>query len=136
MTDEKIKKTTDKSFDKAFIEKMKTNLLADKERLENDLSKFAKKDPDAPGGFTSSFPNYGDKEDENAAEVADYQIRISLEENLEKALRDVDKAIKQIEKNTYGICSYCGNAIEQKRLEARHASTSCTSCKQAIKQEV
>jgi DnaK suppressor protein len=136
MTDKKIKKKTSESFPKEFIEKVKNGLLADKERLENDLGKFAKKDPTAPGGFTSSFPNYGDKDDENAAEVADYQIRISLEENLEKALRDADKALDKIKKDTYGICNYCGNAIEQKRLEARHASTSCTTCKQAIKQEV
>ena len=126
------KHTTTKAFSKEFVAKIKNDLLAEKTQIENDLLQFAKKDPDAPGGFTSAFPDYGSKEDENAAEVADYQVRLSLEENLEKTLRDIKKALKQIEDNNYGICKYCNNPIEEKRLKARKASTACTSCKQAI----
>lgn len=121
-----------KSLNNDFLDKIKSMLLTEKERLENDLKKFAKKDPNAPGGYNSSFPDYGDKDDENAAEVADYQVRLSLEDTLEKSLRDVTKALSQIKNNTYGICKYCGNPIEEKRLEARPSSTSCTSCKKAI----
>ena len=124
--------TVKQSFPGDFLDRMTKMLLDEKERLENDLSKFASKDADAPGGYSSSFPDYGDKDDENAAEVADFQVRLSLEDTLEKSLRDVKKALKQIDNVTYGICKYCKNPIEVKRLEIRPSSTSCTSCKKAI----
>ncbi|MFH1789702.1 MAG: TraR/DksA family transcriptional regulator [bacterium] len=124
------------AYKKDFLEKIKKDLLAEKARLENDLEQFAKRDPDAPGGFTSTFPNYGDKDDENAAEVADYQVRLSMENNLEKALRDVNQSLARLEKNLYGICKYCKKPIEEKRLLARPHSSACMGCKKAIKQEI
>lgn len=124
------------SLSKKFLDEVKTTLLKEEERLEKDLIQFAKKDPDAPGGFTSTFPNYGDKDDENAAEVADYQVRLSLEENLEKSLRDVKESLSRLAKGKYGICKYCKKPIEEKRLLARPHSSACMSCKKAIKQEV
>ncbi len=132
MNSHKTTKKADPLFSKEFIAKIKKLLLAEKEQLENDLLKFAKKDSEAPGGYASSFPDYGDKDDENAAEVADYQVRLSLEDTLEKSLRDVKKALKQIENGIYGVCKYCGKQIETKRLEIRPSSASCASCKKAI----
>jgi hypothetical protein len=84
------------NFSTDFITKMKGVLESEKKHLEEDLGKFAKKNPMAPGGFDSSFPDYGDKDDENAAEVADYVVNLSLEDNLEKALRDVDQALERL----------------------------------------
>ena len=128
-------KQISKKFSKSFLDEIRELLMVEKKRLENDLGKFAAKNPDAPGGYTSTFPNYGDKDDENAAEVADYQVRLSLEDNLEKSLRDINQSLDRLEKNKYGICKYCKNQIEEKRLLARPHSSACMSCKKAIKQE-
>lgn len=126
---------TNNSFSNDFLEKVEKLLLEEKHRLENDLKNFAHKDPKAAGGYTSDFPNYGDKEDENAAEVADYEVRISLEENLEKSLRDINQALDRMKKGVYGICKYCKNPIEEKRLLVRPHSSACMTCKKIIKQE-
>ena len=119
-----------------FLIKVKSVLRSEKERLEKDLLKFAKKNPMAPGGFDSSFPDYGDKDDENAAEVADYVVNLSLEDNLEKALRDVNQALERLAKGKYGICKYCSKPIEDKRLLIRPSSSACMVCKKTIKQEL
>lgn len=120
-----------------FINKIKQIVEAEKERLTSELSKFAHRNPQAKEtDFAADFQNIGDKEDENASEVANFSDNLSLEEELEKALRDVESAVKAIENGTYGICKYCGQEIDERRLEARPTSTSCIQCKKTLTQEV
>lgn len=123
-------------FSADFLKKVKALLLEEKAKLEKELAKFSKKKDGEDGEYDSAFPDYGDKEDENAAEVADYVVNLSLEENLEKTLRDANLALEKLEKGEYGICKYCKNPIEEKRLLARPTSSSCMSCKKTITQEV
>lgn len=129
----KLAKKTAKvtSFSAEFLEKMRIELLQEKERLENELAKLNGKG----AAEDTAFPNYGDSEDENAAEVADYIVNLSVGSNLEKSLRDVNLALSRLDEGAYGTCKYCGKSIEQKRLEARPTSSSCMTCKKAITQE-
>lgn len=125
------------SFSTEFLDTINTTLLSEKKRLENDISKFAKPNPHTvEENFDSKFPNYGDKDDENAAEVAEYAANVSIEQDLEKTLRDINVGLERLKKGTYGICKYCKKPIEQKRLLARPTSSACVECKKAITQEV
>ncbi len=110
--------------------------MAEKAKLEKELAKFSKKKANQTDDYDTTFPDYGDKEDENAAEVADYVVNLSLEENLEKSLRDTNQSLDRLKKGEYGICKYCHKPIEEKRLLARLTSSSCMSCKKTITQEV
>lgn len=123
-------------FSPELLKQIEANLLEEKAKLEKELAKFSKKKSGQEGDYDSTFPDYGDKEDENAAEVADYVVNLSLEENLEKSLRDAISALDRLKKGVYGICKYCQNPIEEKRLLARPTSSSCMSCKKTITQEV
>lgn len=123
-------------FSKEFLEKIKKVLEGEKLRLESELNKFAKKNPQVAGDFEAGFPEYGDKEDENAQEVADYTANKPLEETLEKMLRDVNKSLVYLENDTYGVCKYCNNPIDEKRLLARPMSSACVSCKKTLTDEV
>ena len=127
---------TTPAFSSAFLSQIKTILTDEKNRLENDLNKFTTKNPHVTDDYNSQFPEYGDKEDENAAEVADYAANIPLEESMEKTLRDVNSSLKRLEKGEYGICKYCKKPIEEKRLLARPTSSACVECKKTITQEV
>ncbi len=123
--------------DKKFIETMKEKLLGEKRELEEELSHFAHRNPKAAtADFNADFPNMGDKEDENASEVAQFSDNLSLEDELEKALRDVESALKSIEEGRYGICKYCKQPIDERRLLARPTSSSCIECKKTLTQEV
>lgn len=117
------------NLDKEFIKKIEDQLLAEKARLEKELSQFTQKNPHNPADYDANFPTIGDAEDENAAEVATYSDNLTLERTLESSLRDVNGALKRIEEGTYGICKYCGKVIDPKRLEARPASSACMECK-------
>ncbi|MCX6781826.1 MAG: TraR/DksA C4-type zinc finger protein [Candidatus Magasanikbacteria bacterium] len=124
------------SFSKDFLDEIAKQLEEQRLKLENELGQFTKKSQHVADDFDTQFPEYGDKEDENAAEVAEYINNLPVEEGLEKTLRDVNKAMERIEKGTYGVCKYCGKAIEEKRLLARPTSSACVECKKTITQEL
>lgn len=118
------------------IQEIKNLLLEQKAKLEKELGQFTKKSQHVADDFDTQFPEYGDKEDENAAEVAEYINNLPVEEGLEKTLRDVHKALDLIAKNKYGICKYCKKPIDEKRLVARPTSSACVECKKTITQEI
>jgi DnaK suppressor protein len=119
-------------FPKEFLAKIKEQLLAKKEDLENELAAFAEQNPRNKEDFSANFPELGDKADENAAEVAEYSNLLTLESTLENALQDVNEALERLERGAYGICRYCQKPISEKRLLARPVSSSCIDCKKKL----
>ncbi len=119
-----------------FLKQIKKSLNEEKKILEQELSKFTKKDPHVAGEYDVEYPEYGDEVGDNAREIADYTANKPLEETLEKSLRDVNKAIERLENGTYGTCKYCNQTIEEKRLLARPTSSSCVSCKKTLTDEI
>jgi len=124
------------AFSQTFLKEIKEKLLEEKARLELELAKFATKNGHGETDFDANFPEYGDKEDENAQEVADYTTNKPLEISLEKELRDAEKSLERLEKGTYGVCKYCDKPIDEKRLMARPTSSACIECKKTLTQEV
>ena len=131
---EKKLKTTD-VFDAEFIKEIKSILVEEKVTLEKELARIAKRNPNDSEDFNAEFPDYGDEEDDNAREVADFTVNKTLEVTLEKKLRDVNAALERIENNTYGICKYTGQAIDKKRLLARPTSSSSVQAKKVLTNE-
>ncbi|MBU1118645.1 TraR/DksA C4-type zinc finger protein [Patescibacteria group bacterium] len=86
--------------------------------LEGQLSEIAKKDEHVPNDYDAKFPNYGDEEEQNATEVADYDVRLDLEAKMEVQLVKVKKALKKMGEGTYGICEKTGKEIPLERLKA------------------
>lgn len=119
---------------KEFVEKMKGILLEDKARLQKELSKYGTRENEGPDK-EAIFPDYGNSEEDNALEVADYEANLSIEADLQKSLRDVESSLARIEKGEYGICKYCGKPIDEKRLLARPTSSADVTCKKTIVQE-
>ncbi len=120
-----------KQHSEAFIAEMKTVLEHELEKLTGALARLTKNT-----GTGSTFPEYGDGEDENANEIADYANNLQVENELEKGIRDVQSALKRIAEGTYGICKYTGELIEENRLRARPTSTSSIASKKTLTQEM
>lgn len=118
-----------------FVNDMKKVLEEKKERLEKELAKFTTPNPNDADDFDATFPQYGDDQDANAHEVADFETNKNLERTLEKELRDVNKALDRIAAGSYGQCKYCDKYIAEKRLIARPTSNSCVDCKKLLTQE-
>lgn len=123
------------AFSNDFLAGIRKQLEEKKQRLEEELAQFTKKNPHVEGDYDAQYAEYGDKEDENAQEVAEFTANKPLEIALEKELRDISKALKNMDKGTYGVCKYCDNPIHEKRLQARPTSSSCVECKKALTNE-
>ena len=107
---------------------LKEKLLAEKTKLENDLSTVGRRDPKNPEDWEATTENIDNlPADEN--EVAD--IFEELEENkalistLEEQLKQVDSALRKIDDKTFGICEVCGKKIEDDRLEVNPSAKTC-----------
>lgn len=122
-----------------FLADMKAALADEKIKLEAELASLThrKARPNENGQiFSVQYENFGESEDENASEIAQYGDNLSLEQELESALKDVESAMQAFEKGTYGVCKYCKQAISDERLRARPTSTSCIACKKTLTQEL
>lgn len=117
-----------KKLDKNFIEARKRELLERKAELEKELE--ISTDQVADNDYDAKFVDLGDKEDENAAEVAMFEKNLSLEKTLELSMYNVNKALKKIEEGNYGLCEKCNGPINPERLEAFPSATACMSCKE------
>ena len=104
--------------EETFIQETKQVLLKEKARVEEELARFKHASPQSPDNKITPNNN------------------LSLETTLEHLLRDIKKALENIQKGNYGTCKYCSKDINQARLEARPASASCINCKKTLTQEL
>ena len=109
------------ALDTQTLAELKERLLAEKSRLESELSRFAKP-TGAEGDYATKFEDMGTDPDENASEVEEYVDNLALESNLEGQLRDVNDALAKIDKGTYGVCEKTGENISLDRLRAYPAA--------------
>lgn len=70
--------------------------------------------------------------DEGDAEIFEREKNTALIAVLETKLRDVQTAIRSIEKGNYGICNRCGQPIEPGRLEVKPDATLCVKCQEEV----
>ena len=103
--------------DKEFLKKQKTKLLQEKTKLELELKHL------------ESFPQYGDNDEDNSEEEADFYVSSGEDKKMLIMFRDVKKALKKIEDGKYGSCENCHKQIDIKRLEVFPAATICIKCK-------
>ncbi|MBI3963744.1 MAG: TraR/DksA C4-type zinc finger protein [Candidatus Kerfeldbacteria bacterium] len=104
---------------------LKKRLETERDDLVRQLEEIGRRSPADRTDFETEFPDYGDKPDENATEVSDFQDNLSIERKLEEALGRVRRALKAIEKGTYGTCTKCGKPISSQRLAAMPSVTRC-----------
>lgn len=126
------KATSTSKIDGEILKQIKKQLLDQKEELIKGLKEFTEKDAHNKDNYSAKFPQYGDKEEDNALEVSTYSDNVVLEQTLEKSLRDVNDSLKRIAAGTYGTCRYCGELIDIKRLLVRPTSSACVACKEKL----
>ena len=108
-------------------------LRAEHARLTEEIAAFSHRNPSKA---EEEMDDVGADEGENAERITQLGDDLSLEEELTKALKDVEGALKAIAKGEYGICKYCKLAIDEARLRIRPTSTSCVACKRTLTQEL
>lgn len=111
------------------IEKFKTRLIAEKEKLETELQTVGRINPDNPKDWEADAGDANDQRDtdpnEKADNIEDYENRTAILKQLETQLLDVNDALSKIENGKYGICEDGGEEISQERLDANPSARTC-----------
>ncbi|MEK7583906.1 MAG: TraR/DksA C4-type zinc finger protein [Patescibacteria group bacterium] len=118
--------------DKEFLIEQRAMLEERKGQLLRELKMDGVRNIHSDVDFDAKFPDYGEKEDENAAEVADFEGNLRMEKNLEISLFNVNKALKKLDEGNYGLCEKCGKMINPDRLRAFPSATACMDCKKKL----
>ena len=115
--------------DEKLIRELKSELETEKERLEKELTSFAKKDPKIQGNWETQFPivptaaGMSHASQEEQADIREeYESELAQEQSLELRLKDVNGALQHIDQNIYGLCKTCGKPISEDRLRANPAA--------------
>ncbi len=111
-----------KGLDKRTIERFKKALLKEREEIIGDVKQIYESSQEVG---QDGIQDIGDE----AANVYNKQILLTLNENERFRLKEVDEALDRIDAGTYGICEECGEPIGLKRLEVKAVAKYCVPCK-------
>jgi DnaK suppressor protein len=111
-----------KDLDKKTIARFKKILLSEREQIIGEVKQIYESSKEMG---QDGIQDIGDE----AANIYNKQVLLSLNENERTRLQEVDEALDQIANGTYGVCEECGEPIGLKRLEVRPVAKYCVSCK-------
>jgi len=114
--------------DQNTLAQQKDKLLEQKDKLIAQLSEMTGDKSFNKDKVQAKWKEVGDKEEDNAVEVATYQDNISVERSLEETLEKIEKAINKIDQGKYEVCDKCSGAIEESRLIAHPQAGKCLKC--------
>ncbi len=113
---------------KEKIEYFKKKLEEHKKETEKELSGVARPNLQAPGEWETTVPDMNvmvSDKNELADTFEEQENREAIENNFEKHLMSIEKALKRINEGTYGICKICNKEIDEERLEAYPMAEYC-----------
>lgn len=87
---------------------------------------------DAETGGIGELSLYDQHPADLGSELAARQTDFGLQQNIERLLEQVEKALKRIDEGTYGRCERCGRPISKERLEAIPYASTCVDCQEEM----
>ncbi len=78
--------------------------------------------------------NYADPLDRATAEH-ERAVELTIRHRDSEEIKEIQEALRRIEKGQFGICTHCGSAISPKRLLLAPMSRLCIPCKEEIERE-
>ena len=120
--------------DNAFLDEIKGKLNEELETLTEELKTISHEDKGdhVPGERDANFPNFGDdklgENTESPAEVAEYEVNVSVTGRLEQRNKEVVAALARLEGGKYGTCQKCEGDVSEDRLRANPAAATCINC--------
>ena len=107
--------------------KIKENLEKEKKDLIDQLKEIGRQNTET--GDWEAFPEEMSTPESDQNDMADrfedFESRSSTVNVLEERLGTIEKALKNIKKESFGKCIVCGREIEADRLKANPAAETC-----------
>lgn len=108
-------------------EHFRKKLEAEKVKLETEMGGVGRRNLSVPGDWEAIPSETGTEADliDQADVVTSRETNTAILADLEARYDSILSALSRIEKKTYGKCEVCGEKIEEERLEADPAATTC-----------
>lgn len=103
-------------------EVLKQRLVDQRARLQEEIKQFRIDGRDNLG--------YGNHQADDATAAFEQAKELSLLQNSERVLAQVEAALARFDDGSYGICERCGDQIDPARLKALPYATLCMNCQQ------
>ena len=110
-------------------EPFRKKLEEEKNKLESEMRNIGHKNPMVPNDWEAVSPETDGAEPDlidQANIIVDRENNTAIFSDLEARYDSILSALSRIEKRTYGKCNVCGTVIEEARLSADPAATTCT----------
>ena len=107
-----------------LLHELKLQLTNDKAISSKRLAELTSQDP-----FTDKERvNDNSSDDTEAYELSGHDRMTALIEELKTKIADIDAALARMQDGTYGICTQCGELIEEERLRIVPTTTLSIDC--------
>jgi DnaK suppressor protein len=117
-------------------DKIRARLEEERQRLlgvRADLLGDAETTGDAAS--VGELADYDQHPGDVGTEVFEHEKNVSILEQVNAQLSDIDAAFDRVDKGTYGNCEACGRPIEPARLEERPFARFCLEDQQRVERE-
>jgi RNA polymerase-binding transcription factor DksA len=119
------------------IDVARQRLVEERERLDGVRSTFDGEGLDqSERESLGELSSYDQHQADVATETFEREKDLSILEQVEAELADVEHALRRLDDGTYGTCEVCGKAIPEERLEALPATRLCLEHKAQAEREV
>ncbi len=108
-------------------EPYRARLEEEKVTLEAELASVGRRNPENPNDWEAIPQETGQESDPNDAAdlISHFEDNTAILKDLEIRYNEVKEALARIEEGTYGTCVISGEPIEEDRLAADPAATTC-----------
>ena len=113
-------------------EHYKKLLEAELATVEQELGTVGVRNPENPDDWQAKETEMdvtNKENDELADKVEEYEENRSINDTLEARYKQIKHALEKITEGTYGVCEIGGEPIEEERLQADPAATTCIAHK-------
>ncbi|SDK42366.1 TraR/DksA C4-type zinc finger protein [Natronincola ferrireducens] len=112
------------------LEHFKNLLLKEKQEIVDTLRRMEEHQPHSGSmkEYTEELSAYDNHPADLGTEMFMTSMQANLENNEKYRLHEIDRALKRIENDEYGICRDCSGGISEERLEILPEADTCMEC--------
>lgn len=110
------------------LEERKTELLSDMSYMSQEMQSIGVDQDDENGSIGNHIADDG-------SNVVEAERIVTVTEDFQYILAQVNAALERMNEGTYGICQRCGKPIGNERLEAFPYVAYCIECQSRLERE-
>lgn len=104
---------------------VREHLAAERDRLNDVKASLDGVSEESENESISELSDLDQHPADVGTETFDRERDLSILDQVEGELADVERALQKLDEGTYGVCEACGEPIEDERLEALPAARFC-----------